>query len=310
MLTTIKTYMYFAFGLHLQSSMPLPELMIDRQSLTEADVQIKVNDLTGLWSKYGKQNKFNVMQDHSVLFEVPDTAIYHIEKGNRITVSPIENASFDKIRLFVLGSCMGIILMQRKILPLHGSAVKINNQAYLIVGESGAGKSTLASALLSKGYQLLSDDVIAVTLSNTNQAVVTPAYPQQKLWQKSLDAFAMASEDYRPIADRESKFAVPVHTQFSSEVLPLGGIFELVKTDTGTLKQEPVVGLNKLHTLYTHTYRQFLVERLNLTEWHFQLSAKISENTKIYRLKRNETGFTAYYLADKLLESIFEGVKK
>ena len=60
---------------------------------------------------------------------------------------------------------MGAILMQRKILPLHGSAIAIDGKAYAIVGDSGAGKSTLASAFLNKGYQLLSDDVIAVSLS-------------------------------------------------------------------------------------------------------------------------------------------------
>ena len=59
----------------------------------------------------------------------------------------------------------GALLMQRKILPLHGSAVAIDGKAYAIVGDSGAGKSTLASAFLNKGYQLLSDDVIAVSLS-------------------------------------------------------------------------------------------------------------------------------------------------
>ena len=74
----------------------------------------------------------------------------------------------DVIRLYILGTCMGAILMQRKILPLHGSAIEIDGKAYAIVGDSGAGKSTLASAFLKQGYQLVSDDVIAVSLSQEN----------------------------------------------------------------------------------------------------------------------------------------------
>ena len=35
----------------------------------------------------------------------------------------------DIIRLYILGTCMGAILMQRKILPLHGSAIAINGKA-------------------------------------------------------------------------------------------------------------------------------------------------------------------------------------
>ena len=50
-----------------------------------------------------------------------------------------------------LGTCMGALLMQRKIFPFHGSAIAINGKAYAIVGDSGAGKSTLASAFLKKG---------------------------------------------------------------------------------------------------------------------------------------------------------------
>ena len=38
---------------------------------------------------------------------------------------------------------MGALLMQRKILPLHGSAIAIDGKAYAFVGDSGAGKSTL-----------------------------------------------------------------------------------------------------------------------------------------------------------------------
>ena len=38
---------------------------------------------------------------------------------------------------YLLGTCMGTILMQRKILPLHGSAIEIEGKVYAIVGDSG-----------------------------------------------------------------------------------------------------------------------------------------------------------------------------
>ena len=38
----------------------------------------------------------------------------------------------DKIRLLFLGTCMGALLIQRKILPLHGSAIEIDGKAYAI----------------------------------------------------------------------------------------------------------------------------------------------------------------------------------
>ncbi|WFR62136.1 hypothetical protein P9222_28415 [Paenibacillus amylolyticus] len=86
-----------------------------------------------------------------------------MEQGKRIVVSPIPGADEKKVRLFILGTCMAVIMMQRGILPLHGSAVVIDGWAYAFVGYSGAGKSTLSAALASRGYPLLTDDVVALT---------------------------------------------------------------------------------------------------------------------------------------------------
>ena len=111
--------------------------------------------------------------------------------------------------------------------------VAIDGKAYAFVGDSGAGKSTLASAFLNKGYQLLSDDVIAVSLSQDEHIpFVTPSYPQQKLWQESLNDFGMETSQLSiRFIDRETKYCVPVSSKFFSEPLPLSRIFELVKTE-------------------------------------------------------------------------------
>ena len=106
--------------------------------------------------------------------------------------------------------------MQRKVLPLHGSVVAINGKAYAFIGDSGVGKSTLASAFLAKGYELLSDDVIAVSLNQENCPIINPSYPQQKLWQESLNAFGMETSQYRPVYQRETKYAIPVVSKFSA----------------------------------------------------------------------------------------------
>ena len=92
----------------------------------------------------------------------------------------MNGANEDHVRLYILGTCMGALLLQRKILPLHGSAIAINGKAYAIVGDSGAGKSTLASAFLNKGYQLLSDDVIPVSLSNEEYSYRNPCISTTK----------------------------------------------------------------------------------------------------------------------------------
>lgn len=308
MINTVRTVVYKAFGLRIVSEIPLPELpqMIEQKDV--ADITIEIADLSGQWHKYAAEyeRKF-VVEGNLVMFQVPHTAIFSIQEGKKILFSPMIGAEEDKIRLYLLGSCMGALLMQRKILPLHGSAIAINGKAYALVGDSGAGKSTLASAFLSKGYQLLSDDVIAVSLTSENTPFVMPSYPQQKLWQESLNNLGMETAHYRPLFERETKYAVPVSSQFFANPLPLAGVIELVKTENDSIEMIQIEGLERLYTLFRHTFRHFLIQRLGLMEWHFTISTNTINKIDMFQLQRPNSRFTAQELVSLILGSLHKG---
>jgi len=301
--TNVKT-VYKAFGLTIVSVIPIPELPKLNVPPEAFDVVIEKKDLTKIWLEKAEPNRNFLVKENYCLFQIPNTAIYLVEDGKNVFFTPIEGSSDDQIRLFLLGTCMGAILMQRKILPLHGSAVAIDGKAFAIVGDSGAGKSTLASALLSKGYQLLSDDLIPITLSEENIPIVTPAYPQQKLWLESLDQFGMVSDQYRPIFDRETKFAVPVPSQFAGDSLPLAGVFELIKSDSETIEVRAIQKLERFYTLYKHTYRNFFINKFGLIDWHFSTCAKMVNKIELYQLLRPSNRFTAHDLTECILNII------
>lgn len=301
----MKKSSYKAFGLKVVSEVALPELIeVSIPEGLQGDVDVKITDLTITWLKQAIPNKYFVIKEKLCLFKVPGVAIYLIQNGSEIFVSPLEDSNEDQIRLYILGTCMGAILMQRKILPLHGSAVAIGGKAYAIVGDSGAGKSTLASAFLDKGFQLLSDDVIPVSFSEHNTPIVTPAYPQQKLWLESLTRFGMEAANYRPIFKRENKFTVPVSLQFVDTPLPLAGIFELIKTEKHEIEISPIRNMERFYTLFQHTYRNFFVTQSGLMDWHFKTSAHVINKIDLYRLERPTSRFTANELADLILEKI------
>ncbi|MBT2709459.1 hypothetical protein J7I91_16075 [Pseudomonas sp. ISL-84] len=307
MLSTRCQVIYQAYGLNIKSELPLPEIPMKVPEGEDIDITIKLDDLTKLWNEVVEPNRHFYVRDNTVLFQIPNTATYYVMNGKQIIVSPMDGTHADKVRLYILGTCMGALLMQRKILPLHGSAIAINEKAYAIVGDSGAGKSTLASAFLNKGYELISDDVIPVAFSNGIIPMVSPSYPQQKLWQQSLDAFGMESKGYIPIFDRETKFAVPVESKFVSKSLPLKGVFELVKTGTDEVMITPIASLQRLHTLFCHTYRNFLIDRLGLRDWHFSITANIADKIQLYQLQRPINRFTAHDLTSLILNTINEG---
>ncbi|WP_028392293.1 phosphoenolpyruvate carboxykinase (ATP) [Bacillus cihuensis] len=304
MINTAHTFVYKAFGYTISSEIPLPELPSIKLEDYLSDITVKRLDLINLWSELSSENDYFVINENQIVFQIPEIAIFLIRNGNEICFSPFVDIRDKHLRLYILGTCMGAILMQRKILPLHGSAIAINGKAYAIVGESGAGKSTLASAFLQKGYQLLSDDVIPVTFSSNDTPIVTPAYPQQKLWIESLNQFEMNADDYQSIVERETKFAVPVFSQFARESLPLGGIFELIISEDERIELLPIKKMERFLTVYQHTYRNFFIEDSGLMDWHFNTSAKFVNKINLYQLSRPQSRFTAHELADCVLTTI------
>jgi hypothetical protein len=305
MIPTVQRHSYQAFGFRIDSEIPLPELPIRQENDGGVpDIRIQTADLWAEWSKLAEPHRKSVVASGRILFLIPGMALFDIREGRYIRVSPLEEADDDQIRLYILGTCMGAIMLQRGILPLHGSAVAIGGHAYAIIGDSGAGKSTLASAFLQQGYSLASDDVIAVTFAEDGTPMAASSYPQQKLWQESLDGFGMERGNYRPIFRRETKFAVPVTAQFQEAPLPLAGLFELVKTDAGMISVEPVRSLDRLAVLHRHTYRHFWIERLGAASWHFQMMTKLSNRASLHRLRRPSGGFTAPDLVAAILKTI------
>lgn len=305
MLEIKQKLIYKAFGLTISSDMDLPELikMSEQQEVTDIEILID-EDITRLFFELSDNpNQFMVKGD-IILFHIPEIATFAIQEGKKITVSPMKEAEEGEIRLLVLGTCMGAILMQRKIFPLHGSALAIQGKAYAIVGDSGAGKSTLASAFLNQGYQLLSDDVIAISLSKDNKPYVTPSYPQQKLWQDSLTNFGMESSHYQSLYGRVDKYYVPVSTNYFTESLPLAGVIELVKTENDAIEIRRIEKLDRFYPLFYHTYRNFFIPALGLTDWHFKTSASILHHIHMFQLSRPVSSFTAPQLVSTIMETL------
>ncbi|MFC5652877.1 aldolase [Paenibacillus solisilvae] len=307
MISTAKKTKYRAFGLQIVSEIALPELISSDEQSNKVDVEIVVGDLTKAWEDAAVYQEFYGFANGCIYLNVPKTAIFCIQEGNKIIVSPVIGGEENKIRLYLLGTCMGAVLMQRRILPLHGSAVVINGKAYAFVGDSGAGKSTLAAAFLNNGHQLLSDDVIAISLTENGKPVVTPSYPQQKLWENSIVHLGMETNSYNPLYQEVNKYAVPVTATFCGEPIPLAGVFELLPSESDKAEIHFIKSLERFPLLLKHTYRNLLIPLLELEQWHFSTTASIAGLIDVYQLRRSSAGFTAHQLAEQIISIVNKG---
>jgi hypothetical protein len=80
----------------------------------------------------------------------------------RVAVHPHPDADKGLLPVLIAGALLAMHLMLRDELVLHASAVQAGERAVAFVGRSGMGKSTLATVLSSRGYPLVSDDLLRV----------------------------------------------------------------------------------------------------------------------------------------------------
>ena len=113
-----------------------------------------------------------------VMLTVDGVGRYLVRGGAEILVDAAGGAAERDVRLFLLGSALGILCHQRGLLPLHANAVVANGAAYAFAGHSGAGKSTLAAHFAQAGYEILCDDVCVISFDEAGQPLAWPGLPR------------------------------------------------------------------------------------------------------------------------------------
>ena len=96
--------------------------------------------------------------------------------------------------------------------------------------------------------------------------IVAPAYPQQKLWQESLDQLGMnrGNGNYRPVYRETTKYAVPVAARFCEKKFRLRAHSSCSSQAEATSASVRLPNLERLRVMMVHTYRNRLIHRLGL----------------------------------------------
>ena len=216
---------YRIFGLNIRSALALPE--VDEAIMAETDVDIVLESLpSSLPQATDKGLRYQAARGQ-LLLTVDGIARYLISDGNRIGIDPFPGSDPSAIRLFLLGSVFGVLLHQREELVLRASAIDIGGASVAFLGPPGIGKSTLATALVQKGYRLVSDELCLIRTELDGRRLIEPALPYVKLWPDSLRQLAMLPDGLAHIRKGLKKRIVPMNQSFAATPLPIQRVYVL-----------------------------------------------------------------------------------
>jgi hypothetical protein len=272
-------YGYRGYGLSLVSDLELPEyqpIPIDGQP----DIRIRIDgEAMAAWEASDKiAGAFNPSRFGGHVLRIAEVAVFHVLEGAEIRIAAEPGADPGLVRLYTIGSAMGMALHQRGVLVLHGATIARDGLARIIVGDSGAGKSTLAALLGQAGCAVLGDDTIASKRLWQGSRVF-------KLWEESLDAMGIAADGLTPLGNRVRKFFVPNPGPSSDTEAELVEIL-LLEVHNEAARIEPVTGLRAVKAIAENTYRPEYVGLLGSEEQHFRQCADLARQVRVSRLLR------------------------
>lgn len=280
---------YEAFGLQICSDIEL--LQLTPAVVTTTEINIKLGDVPlDLEGDYIDYHWIKI-KGNEVLFTVLDVASYHIKNGNTITIQLEKNNVSENmalVQMYLMGTAMGALLIQRGIVPLHGSCVrKSDGTTVLFTGESGAGKSTTAAYFVSEDWRIMSDDVTPVQIK-FDTVMAYPSFPQQKLWDDAVERHVLDSKKAKLLweKDERQKFAMHSVADFYDKKERLDCVIQLIPKEQNEITYREVFGVEKAILLREHTYRNFLYADNTSKQIHFQQCAKMAEKLKVFQIFR------------------------
>lgn len=291
-----KMYCYQAYGLNILSDLIFPEFLeIPSNVSFQEDVIIRLAHVSkkGL-PQYEEEGFCHQLNRDMYWLNAPFIGRYLIESGRSITVEPLDGIDEDSIRAFILEPCMGILLMQRDHVVLHGNTIKIKDQSIVFLGDYGVGKSSLATVFLQQGHAILTDGICSIT----QKLEVVPAYPSMSLWFDTATYFDINTQSLRKIRPKIDRFTLPINNHFDTNNTVVRSIFILDLHKKDNFHATPLSGSHKINYLQKNIYKKNHLPILHKNALYFNRCADIANNVPMVLIHRPVKHFRIHELAD------------
>ena len=274
------TYSYSAYNLCIHSDIPLPNLPPGGAS---PDVTIRLGELSK--EELGRGPSGGLRTANRLLYEpLASDVLFSIEDGRTMLIQPQKPMELEVLQGWVVGIFMAVLLRQRGLLVLHGSAVVKDGEAVAFLGSSGWGKSTLAEAFLQRGYHFLTDDMLALDMRG-ERAVVLPGHRFIRLHEDSGTQLVEGFDSLPTVSSYTAKRVRPVQRS-SEEAFPLGKLYVLDNVPAEAHAVEQLGRQEALLHLIHHTRSKDLLTDPDFRSAHLEQCAQLLEQVPVVYLRR------------------------
>ncbi|MDX8458666.1 serine kinase [Mesorhizobium humile] len=275
---------YRAYGLLVSSDVALPELEPAAPAIPDLEIAVGPVDFPDGASQGATAFRLGTTRQY-LSWQAVGT--FMISGANRIDVDPAPGVDDPLLAFPLLGPVMALALHRRGLFVLHASAIAVGGKSVIFMGDKGAGKSTTAGAMIRAGHRLLTDDVVALDLSDPERPMILPGFPQLKLAADAAGAIRLKQAQIRPqVHPQIDKAQHRLHDGFAADAVPVSRVYVLERGVRAAIS--PLTGAAALPAIIKFSYvtrfgRQALPG--NLAAAHLSQCAQVAGRVGVSRLE-------------------------
>ncbi|MGB0694946.1 MAG: hypothetical protein ACPGOY_04805 [Rhodospirillaceae bacterium] len=301
---------YSTLGLHLASSIALPELapLAPEKQNQDADIRIEQGSIPETLPEASFRNPIHqTIGATQHLMSFPNIARMLISNGTHIVIDPLTGGDETDVlqdwRSILLGSGLTSLCFQRGWLAMHASAVLLPGRttATLLLGHATAGKSTLAAALTQRGAHLISDDLSP--LEQTREGfVVKPVGRGIKLHPTSFEGLSLSQDGALPVRKTEKTKLLYFPERSHPTACLLGDCLILEEArSTRPSGEDRYVGATAFAHLSNNVHRRRAASAMGLRGQIFAQTVALAEQVPVTALRLPKQFPALIAIADRLI---------
>lgn len=292
-------YWYHAFGLSIQSEIPLP---VESYEPSEAEIYFGYARVPEKLEGARVHGAMFESSGNKALIAIPGVARYLVEAGCRVSIEAAPQANESDIAAFLSGMVCGILMHQRHLLPIHGTAVGWEGKCLVFSGISGAGKSTMAAWFVKHGAMLVADDISAIRLGAAG-AELLPGFPILRLWEDSLKELGIPPEALHPVRPGLRKFFLPSE-KYQALPIPIDAIFVLGHHNRNDILCDSLRGMEKFRVLKNNVLRSQFVHSSDIQKLQFPILHQLAGQAEVYRVRHPRKLASVHTLGQWLIDTL------